>query len=174
MTSMTYVDFADWFRRLIGWPCPLPDELRPTVYRGENLWTSPSLATAKIVPAVRPEFLAEPREYILAGHWGHGVASYALYYVSVTPRHRVFFRLPFGSVYGDRVRDAAFAVDYLAAWVEFRAGALTTLETSTLIHDMGASWAELTRDGRTHQLSDAEAAGPSLPARFFSRLKEIA
>jgi hypothetical protein len=169
--EMTYIDFADWFRRLLGWPCPLPAELQPTAYCGNNLWASPSLATSKIVPPVRPEFFAAPREYILAGHWGHGVSSYALYYIAVTASHRVFFRLAFGGAYGDRVRDAAFAVGYLTEYVAFRARTRAMLERSTLIHDMGGSWAELTGGGKTQQLSDDAFSDPNRPGRFFALLE---
>jgi hypothetical protein len=122
---------------------------------------------------MRPEFLTEPHEYILAGHWGHGIASSALYYVTVTARHRAFFRLPFGSVYGDRERDAASAVGYLAAYVAFRARAQAALDRSILIHNMGTSWAELSRGDQTQQLSDEAATGPTVPARFFSLLDRL-
>jgi hypothetical protein len=70
------------------------------------------------------------------------------------------------------VRDAAFAVGYLAAWVEFRARTRGMLERSTLIHEMGASWAELLRDGQTERLSDDGMSDPNRPERFFSRLDE--
>ena len=44
-------------------------------------------------------------QYFLMGFWGHGVNSYAFYYIRSDPKSKIFFRLPYGGVYMDNDKE---------------------------------------------------------------------
>src|SRR5262245_36777311 len=168
---MGSVSFSEWFQDALGRPFPLPAALQPIRHLGETVWGSENLSSKMLVPPMTPEFMAG-LDYTLAGHWGHGANSYAIYYIGVWGTHRVFFRLAFGGVYSDPDRDAAFAIDYLSAYLRFRERWLSQLERSTVVHNMGTSFAEITRMGRVTTLSD-EPGGGTAEGTFFARLERL-
>lgn len=151
---MTTTDLAGWFRDAFGAELPLDEALRPAHHLGGKVWGSESLVGTDVEPPMTPGFLDRPAEYVLAGYWGHGINSWAFYYVGRWAGHRVFFRLGYGGVYGDSARDAAYARDFLARYQEFRTRDLPRLTGSTLIHDMGDSVAQLELAGRTVRVAD--------------------
>ena len=157
--------FADWLRDTLGRPCPVPAELQPTWQKDPNVWCSESLRSRSVDLPLGPSFI-DGLEYVLAGHWGHGVNSYALYYIGVWGTHRVFFRLAYGGVYGDPERDAAFAVDFLTAYFRFRERQASRLAGLTVIHDMGTTVSDLIGVG---QVWDKPPGGP--PETFFSLIE---
>jgi hypothetical protein len=153
---MTTPDLAGWFREAFGGELPLEAALRPAHHLGAKVWGSESLVGRDVEPPMTPGFLDEPAEYVLAGYWGHGVNSWAFYYVGRWSDHRVFFRLAFGGVYGDTARDAAFARDFLARYQELRVRDLPRLRGATLIHNMGDSAAQLEVAGGTVRVADQD------------------
>jgi hypothetical protein len=151
---MTTADLAGWFLEACGRELPLDPAIVPRHRAADLVWVSESLAGTPLDLPMTPSFLERPAEYVLAGHWGRGVSSLAIYFVGRWPHHRVFFRLPFGGAYGDRDTDARHAAEYLACYQAFRDRDLARLEDSTLIHNMGADVADLRVDGRTVRIAD--------------------
>jgi hypothetical protein len=49
-----------------------------------------------------------PKEYFLIGFWGHGVNSYAFYYLRADSWSNIFFRLPYGGIYMDNEENAGY------------------------------------------------------------------
>jgi hypothetical protein len=158
--------FAEWFRETLGRPCPLPAELQPAQQRDATVWCSESLVSRELELPVGQSFI-DGLDYVLAGHWGHGVNSYAVYYIGVWGTHRVFFRLAYGGVYSDPEGDAAFAVDFLTAYSRFRERQGSRLSGLTIIHEMGTSVADLAGVG---QVWDKQMSGG--PEAFFSLLEK--
>jgi hypothetical protein len=167
---MTTVELTSWFRATVGAEWPLLPPLSPTVAAGDQLWVSESLAGRAPVPPMVPEFLDQPDEYLMAGHWGHGTNSWAIYYIGRWRDHRVFFRLAFGGLYSDRALDAAFAARYLAGYPAWRDRWLARTGSSTLIHNMGDSSARIEVDGRMLEVRDADPTEPDTGASFWHHL----
>ena len=85
------------------------------------------------------EFIDAPREgYFLIGFWGHGVNSYAFYYVRDDPRSRVYLRLPYGGVYMDNDENATRISRFLPALFEFERKQLEAGSTLMAVDSMGA------------------------------------
>jgi hypothetical protein len=164
------MDFGTWFRTITDAELPLEAALRPTHHVDDLLWVSANLADVAVKRPMTPTFLDVPDDYVMAGHWGHGVNSYAIYYTGRWQRHRVFFRLPYGGVYGDPAQDVAFAVEYLAAYAAFREHSMSRFDASTLYHNMGESFAEIERDRRTESIKDEPHFWGALAAAAGSRL----
>ena len=156
--------FAEWFRDTLGRPCPLPAELLPTQQRDATVWCSENLSHRVDLP-LGPSFI-DGMDYVLAGHWGQGVNSYAVYYIGVWGTHRVFFRLAYGGAYGDPERDAAFAANFLTAYSQFRERQRSRLAGLTLVHDMGMTVSDMIGVG---QVWDKPPGGS--PDRFFSLIE---
>jgi hypothetical protein len=95
------------------------------------------------------KFIEHAREgYFLIGFWGHGVNSYAFYYVRDDPRSRVYLRLPFGGVYMDSEENAARIARFLPALLEFERTQLEDGSTLLAVDSMGAGdYRVTTRDG---------------------------
>ena len=121
------------------------------------MWTSEGIELR--FPPMVPEFRDE-QEYAIAGEWGRGVNTYAFYWVEKRGAHRCFFRIFSGVVYGRPEEDSRAVVDYLAAYRVWRERSRSTLESSTLISNMGDHSAELvTASGERISLSgDQEGA----------------
>ena len=107
-------------------------------------------------------------DYCMAGFWGHGVNSYALYLIERQGAHRCFFRLHYGGAYGDRERDAGRAVAFLAGYQAFKERWQSRLAESLIFHEMGLGSARLRLDGggdvRVDERPDADVEG------FWARL----
>lgn len=134
--------FRAWFLKKFNAEFPmtvLPD----LIAQPGDVYATENLAESLSSPPMMPEFRAEPREYVITGHWGRSVNTYAFYFVEVRPRHRRFFRLFCGGAYGDWARDATAVVSYLARYEAWRKTYEDVLGESTLIHNMGNDRAEL-------------------------------
>ena len=65
-------------------------------------------------------FDSAPDGYKITGWWGHGVNSYAFYYLRITDQEKIFFRLPYGGVYMDNDKEAGKISDFLREYAKFR------------------------------------------------------
>lgn len=82
-------------------------------------------------------FIAEcPEGYVLIGHWGHGVNSYALYYQRVDEWSRIFFRLPFGGLYMDNDREARQIREFLINYFDFEKEIRNKVKSLTAVEAM--------------------------------------
>lgn len=138
-----------WLRATFG---ELPAlELGPLVELGPSAWASPGVTLPlPIVPAFRAE---PPDDYALAGHWGRGGASEAVYVIERRGPHRTFLRLPWGGAYGEAAMDAARIREALSAWVTFRRVAPARLAGSEVVSNMQIDRAELRwPDGRALEI----------------------
>lgn len=57
--------------------------------------------------------------YFLIGFWGHGVNSYAFYYVRADKKTKIFFRLPYGGAYMDNEAEAKRIPKFIFDFFEF-------------------------------------------------------
>ena len=167
---MATSDFGDWYLQTFGKEFPLPGELRPTHSPRKLVWVSQSLADTAVNPPLEPVFFDQPDEYILAGHWGYGTSSWALYYVLVTQRHRCFFRLAYGNHGFDRGEEVAYAVAYLEGYRDFRTRWLERVAGSTLVHDTGGSSATISLGTEVIELSDTGWNESPTPAEWWRSL----
>lgn len=60
-----------------------------------------------------------PEGYFLIGFWGHGVNSYAFYYLRVDFWSKIYFRLPYGGVYMDNEKNAKHIREFLINFIAF-------------------------------------------------------
>lgn len=65
-------------------------------------------------------FDSAPDGYKITGWWGHGINSYAFYYLRITEHEKIFFRLPYGGVYMDNDKEAEKISDFLGEYSKFR------------------------------------------------------
>lgn len=84
-----------------------------------HLACSAAVDDCETFPVIPVNFDAAPRGIWLAGYWGHGVNSYAWYFVRKDARREVFLRLFYGGVYGDEKRDAANVRAFVERYVAF-------------------------------------------------------
>ena len=111
------------FEKKMGAPFPLavPTELSSTYVTSTGVAVPVMVGTEDAVrdPPVMlggPRLRARPVGYWFAGYWGHGINSYAFYFVDVGARSRAYFRLSFGGIYTDPVETGRDVVGTLAAW----------------------------------------------------------
>jgi len=126
-------------------------DLGPLVAIGPAAWASPGVTgPLPIVPAFREE----TGDYALAGQWGRGGASEALYVVERRGPHRAFLRLPWpGGPYGDAARDRERVREALLSWARFRGAAPRHLTGSEVVSNMQSDRATLEwPDGRVEEL----------------------
>jgi hypothetical protein len=155
-SSTPATDFAAWLAATFG--ADLRLDLGPLVPGSE--------APLPIVP----EFRGEPGDYALAGHWGRGGASEAVYVVERRGRHRAFLRLPWAGVYGDPELDAARVREVLTAWSTLRERLHRTLASSEIVSDMQNERADLTwPDGAAAHILGPTPLHPDRPP-FWTEL----
>lgn len=65
-------------------------------------------------------FDSAPEGYKVTGWWGHGVNSYAFYYLRISEHEKIFFRLPYGGIYMDNDKAAEKISDFLEGYAKFR------------------------------------------------------
>lgn len=148
---MHETDFEAWLRAALGEIPGLALDLGPLAAIGPTAWASPGVTgPLPIVPAFREE----TGDYALAGQWGRGGASEALYVVERHGPHRAFLRLPWpGGPYGDAARDRERIGEALLAWTAFRRTARERLAGSEVVSNMQSDRATLEwPDGRTEEL----------------------
>ena len=163
--------FSSWFAATFG--ASLPAELeRPLLLVHDLVWASPGLAARGpgLQVPMAPAFLEDVGDYTLAGHWGHGVNSYALFFVERRGEHRRFLRLPYGNLYGDPDRERAHVLAFLTAYGGWQEANEPRLRTSLVIHNMGSTQARVQlADGREVALPDDDM----FVAEPFARLAEL-
>lgn len=167
VTSDSDAGFRGWFEQTFGAPFPL-DLWTPLRSPGEAHWVSADLPEGAEARPLREEFLDQPDRYLSTGFWGHGVNSYAFYFIEKRGAHRCFLRLRYGGAYGDPAEDAVRVLAFLRAYGRFRDAREGALAASSIVHEMGQSTAELrTASGPPLRV---EHIGP--PAELWRQLDE--
>jgi hypothetical protein len=136
------------------------DELTP-FYHSEHgcllfgsriaLKQGPCLAQTQI-----DSFVKSAREgYFMIGFWGHGINSHAFYYVKSEPNWEVYFRLPYGGVYMDNVKYAAFIREFMTAYLDFESKHKEKIVSFVAVNSMGAiHYRMIDSDGRRYLVDD--------------------
>jgi hypothetical protein len=105
--------------------------------------TNPVLVQMQLGDAVRGD------DYFMAGFWGHGVNSYAVYFARRTERYRLFLRLPYGdgAYCADPIRERAAALEKLErfSWL----AETLPVRHVTLLDSLGTAFYELVRHDGT-------------------------
>jgi hypothetical protein len=165
------IDLEQRFQAAFGIPLaalPMPPHLG-RIFPGALLYGS-ELAKQKplLTQSDVEEFVGCPREgYFQIGFWGHGVNSYAFYYVRDDPRSRVYLRLPFGGVYMDNEENATRIARFLPALFEFERTQLEAGSTLLAVDSMGAGDYRLTtKDGELMEYACSLCGNP----KFYDTL----
>lgn len=108
-----------------------------------------------------------PEGYFLFGFWGHGVNSYAFYYVRADSWRRIFFRLAFGGVYMDNSKRARQVREFLLSYFDFEEALAGKVKTLIAVESMG--WGEyriVMPDGQTFAHRPGYYNTPEAPSLF--------
>jgi hypothetical protein len=155
--SVSHAELHSWFASTFDEPMPagaaaLLDGVtlvRPARAHSIDGATDIPFWTTDVATALTPSALMTPdfpdlgRDWVVIGHWGHGIASHAFYWVSVRGAHRHFFRLAFGGAYGDRAHDAREVARFLEGYAAFWQRHGEALSASELVCSMGQCRAQL-------------------------------
>jgi hypothetical protein len=141
-TKTSHEAFGAWFRDLTGSDSPLRPAT-PLVPLREGVWVDAALAATDPEVPMSSAFTEPEGDYCMAGFWGHGVNSYALYLVERRGAHCCFFRLPYLGAYGNGAEDAERAVAFFDGYERFRRRWADRLEESFFFHEMGLGAARL-------------------------------
>lgn len=154
---VSLAEIRTWFASTFGASmpeaaCALLDDV--TLVRPAEPWSIDGVTplpfwTTHLTPALTPSTLMTPdfpdvgHDWLVLGHWGHGISSHAFYWASVRGPHRHFFRLPFGGAYGDRDADGREVARFLEGYADFWARRADVLGASELVCSMGQCRGEL-------------------------------
>ncbi len=75
--------------------------------------------------------------YFLMGYWGHGMNSYAFYYVWVDSKRKIFFRLPFGGAYTNNEKSTRNIQSFFGRYLEFEKKIKDQVKKFTAVRSMG-------------------------------------
>ncbi len=126
--------FEDWFQRLIEAPCPVRYDL---VQVDDGLWGSENTRNLQVTGLPYTLGIPQLRSYVLVGHTGYGMNSYALYVTRVSGNVRMHLRLPWGGVYLDPEKARPRLVAALADATQLCDLAVERKLPLTLINNMG-------------------------------------
>ena len=129
--------FPSWFAETFRAPLPLSVDFDLIKSPEVCHWATELRSELAPQAMTLPTFVEEIDPYVVTGWWGRGLSSNAFYWTERRGLHRCFFRLSFGSVYGDEEKDAAEIVDFLNGYCEWREQTATTAEASSLVHSLG-------------------------------------
>ena len=138
----------------------LPDDLRPfPPEKGQdalNFLTPISLVKRDRLYSIQGDiqsFLAEaPEGYFHIGYWGHGVNSYAFYYVRVDSKSKIFFRLGYGGFYSDAEADGKRGKRFWENFFTFEKMIEGMMESYIAVESMGrAQYLFILKNGQEYQ-----------------------
>ncbi len=81
--------------------------------------------------------------YFLMGFWGHGVNSYAFYYLRADSKSNIFLRLPYGGVYMDNDKEKVRIKNYLTRFFSLEMKLSPISDHILALESMGASYFEV-------------------------------
>ncbi len=163
------------FEESIG--MPFPSEMLPYVQLAPvfgDLDDSPLVGTPPAVehPCLEQgdieTFIASgPDGYVMVGFWGHGVNSYAFYYVLADSWRKVFLRLPYGGVYMDNDEQAKLIRSFLPAYAEFERLLQDKAESLEVVDSMGEGHYRVRlKDGRVLERQGSMLQDPGFRSAF--------
>ena len=156
----------------------LPDNLVPyPAEQGENAFnflTPISLNDRKVPYIVQGDirtFLEEaPEGYFHIGYWGHGVNSYAFYYVRVDSKSKIFFRLGYGGFYSNADEDGKRGKQFLENFLDFEKRISKDIDHFIAIESMRRGIYIFTmNDGQEYEYQQSLFREPN----FLERFKEF-
>lgn len=77
--------------------------------------------------------------YFLMGFWGHGVNSYAFYYLRADSKSNIFLRLPYGGAYMDNDKEKVCIKNYLTRFFSLEMKLSPISDHILALETMGAS-----------------------------------
>ena len=84
------------------------------------------------------DFIAsDDKGYFLIGYWGHGINSYAFYYLRIDDWSHIFFRLAYGGVYMDDAKAARKVREFLSNYFAFEPELKLKAKSLIAIDSMG-------------------------------------
>src|SRR5204862_2515002 len=94
-------------------------------------------------------YLEQRRDgYFLIGFWGHGVNTYAFYYVRDDGKSRIYLRLAYGGVYMDNDERARRIAAFLPAFFDFERREISAGSALVAVDSMGwGDYRVTTREG---------------------------
>ncbi len=108
-----------------------------------------------------------PENYVLTGFWGHGVNSYAFYYSVVESWRRIFFRLPYGGVYENNIKNARNIRNFLQGYSAFEKDIKKGIKQIIAIDSMGEGYYKLTTpDERVVEYQISFFKNPNFEGKF--------
>jgi hypothetical protein len=97
-----------------------------------------------------------PKGYFLVGYWGYGVNSYAFYFARINSWSRVFFRLPYGGAYGDRVREGLLVGQFLESVAFYEMKLREMCRSLIAVDSMGKGYYKvINKDGTSIELNES-------------------
>lgn len=156
---MTADAFTEWFEALTGnkWPLATPPGL---VQVARFHWETED-ATKQAFPNgwLTPCAPATSHDFTVVANAGHGVNSYAAYFIRQAGHHFAFLRLPFGGVHMDYEECGAAVALAISRYHAFVTEGLPGDSRSTVICNMGEWSAKLElNDGVTDRPFTLEVA----------------
>ena len=99
---------------------------------------------------------SDAKGYFLMGFWGHGINSYAFYYLRIDDWSHIFFRLAYGGVYMDDAERARKVREFLSNYFAFEQELKLKAKSLTAIDSMGYGDYSITLlDGRLVSLKES-------------------
>jgi hypothetical protein len=89
------------------------------------------------------DFLKEDNDYFIMGFWGHGINSYAFYYIRTDPKSKIFLRLPYGGGYMDNDKEKVRIKNYLTRFFSLEKKLSKITQHTLAIESMGESYFKL-------------------------------
>lgn len=119
-----------------------------------NLFEIPNMLLIGSKEALTYQYLAQGdinkffenqfEDYFLMGFWGHGLNSYAFYYIKSDKKGKIFLRLPFGGVYMDNKKEAVRIKNYLTRFFSLERKIWKISSYFTVLDSMGSAKIEIT------------------------------
>jgi hypothetical protein len=126
-----------------------------------------------IMSSMQP-FFSYPAGYYLMGYWGHGVNSYALYYLRIDAWSKVYFRLPYGGFYTDNLRMAILIRQFLPSYFEFEQQVKGRVKMLEAVEAMLPSRYRIVRsDGKVIEREQSLLGTPDFAGQFHDLLADI-
>lgn len=108
-----------------------------------------------------------PEGYYMIGFWGYGVNSYAFYYSCVDSWSRVYFRLPYGGVYGDTEKEARQIRNFLVKYFDFEHKIRNKAKSLIAMENMGRGYYKIViRNEKILEFEESFFENPDFNEKF--------
>ena len=119
---------------------------------------------------IQPFLKEAPEGYFHIGYWGHGVNSYAFYYVRVDSKSKIFFRLHYGGFYSNAEEDGKHGKRFLENFFAFEKKIEGIVDHFIAVESMGrAHYLFTMNDDQEHEYRKSLFRN----ANFLDQFKEL-